>query len=53
MSYLIGWGLFLGIGAIGVLLMRRVGPPGGTREPTATCGTGECRCGRNAVAGRR
>jgi hypothetical protein len=50
MSYLIGWALLLGVAVIGVLLMRRAGPPGGSREPSATCGTGECGCGGRAAA---
>jgi len=53
MSYLVGWGLLLGVVAIAVLLMRRAGPPGGSREPNATCGTGECGCGGSGVADSR
>ncbi|MEJ2215308.1 MAG: hypothetical protein P8099_01715 [Gemmatimonadota bacterium] len=53
MSYLIGWGLLLGLGAVGFVFMRRAGPPGGSREPSATCGTGECGCGGRAVTDRR
>lgn len=50
MSYVVGWSLFLAVAAIGALLMRRAGPPGGSREPSATCGTGECGCGGGAAA---
>lgn len=53
MSYLIGWALFLGVVAIVVLLVHYAGPPGGGREPSATCGTGECGCGGRAVTDRR
>lgn len=51
MSVGVAWLILLGLIGAGVLVLRKVGPPGGDREAEASCGK-DC-CGGSAPVADR